>query len=89
MPADTPPWAAPLFQLLTQVLVENQRTREDLEALREAMGCHLVTRRQAAAMLGKSEKTIKRLEDRKELRRVNIEAPGIYYDLQQVANLKR
>ncbi len=82
MPADAPAWAAALFQ-------EIRDNRAEIELLREAVGCHVVSRSQAAVMLGKSEKTLKRMEDRGVLDRANVTAPGIHYDFQTVLNLKR
>ena len=68
---------------------EIRDNRAEIELLREAVGCHVVSRSQAAAMLGKSEKTIKRMEDRGVLPRANVSAPGIHYDFQTVLKLKR
>ncbi len=82
MPADAPAWARALFQQMRDNHVE-------IELLREAVGCHVVSRRQAAEMLGKSEKTLRRYEDRGLLERVNVTAPGVHYDFQTVLGLKR
>ena len=78
-----------MFHLLRHVLEENRRTREDLDALREAMGANIVTRTLAAAILGKSEKTIRRLEARKKLKPLAINAPGTYFALSEVVKLKQ
>jgi len=83
---DAPPWFAAAYAVLLQEVRDN---RKEIELLREAVGCHVVSRSQAAAMLGKSEKTIKRMEDRGDLPRANVTAPGIHYDFQTVLDLQR
>ncbi|MCH8961540.1 MAG: MerR family transcriptional regulator, partial [Bacteroidetes bacterium] len=43
----------------------------------------------AARLLGKSERTLKRWEERGLLERLNVSAPGVWYDHQAVLNLRR
>ena len=71
------------------LLREIRDNRKEIELLREAVGCNVVTRRQTARMLGKSERTIARMEDRGDLPRANITAPGVWYDFETVLDLQR
>ncbi len=82
LPADAPSWARALFK-------EVRLTRLEMETLREAIGVHVVSRKEAARILGKSTKTLGRWEERGILERVNVSAPGVYYDFERILELKR
>ena len=60
-----------------------------MEILREAIGVHTVTRKEAARILGKSTKTLQRWEKRGLLERVAVSAPGVHYDYERILELKR
>lgn len=82
LPADAPSWARALFR-------ELRLTRLEVETLREAMSLHVVSRKEAARILGKSTKTLGRWEERGLLERVNVSAPGVHYDFVRILELKR
>ena len=82
IPHDTPSWAAALFQELHLIRLENA-------ALREAVGCHLVSRRQAAAILDRDPKTLRRWEIQNILEPIAVSAPGTWYDHGRILELKR
>lgn len=77
-----PPWVG-------EILEESRRAREEVEILRESIGVHTVTRKEAARILGKSTKTLKRWEDKGILKRVEVSAPGVHYDYDSVLKLKQ
>lgn len=82
LPAGAPVWACLLFR-------ELRRARDEIETLRQMLGVHVVSRKEAARLLGKSERTLKRWEERGLLERLNVSAPGVWYDHQAVLNLRR
>ena len=77
-----PSWAGELLQ-------ESRRAREEVETLREAIGVHVVTRTEAARILGKSTKTLQRWEKRGLLERVEVSAPGVHYAMDSILRLKQ
>lgn len=81
-PHGQPPWA-------DELLRESRRARQEVEGLREAIGVHVVTRKEAARILGKSTKTLQRWEKQGILPRVGVTAPGVHYDYERVLDLKR
>ncbi len=78
----TPPWAGELLQ-------ESRRARQEVEGLRDVLGVHTITRKEAAAMLGVSTRTIQRYEKRGLLERLAVSAPGAHYDYESVLRLKQ
>lgn len=77
-----PTWAGELLR-------ESRRARQEVAGLREAIGVHVVTRKEAARILGKSTRTLQRWEKAGLLNRVEVTAPGVHYDHQSVLDLKR
>ncbi len=81
IPHDAPPWGRALFQ-------ELHRLNGKVEALHATLALHVVDRREAAAILGCSTKTVERYEKRKRLPRANVPMRGAHYFRDDVLKLK-
>ena len=77
-----PPWADTLVE-------ESRRAREEVAGLREVIGLHTISRKEAAAMLGVSTKTLQRWEQKGLIERVPVTAPGIFYDFEAIRRLRQ
>ena len=72
LPSSAPEWARVLYE-------EQRRTRLEVEALRRAIAVHVVSRKQAAVMLGCVPKTVARYEKRNLIEPARIDRPGVQY----------
>ncbi len=67
---------------------EQRRTRLEIEALRLAIGVHVVSRAGAASILCCSTRTVARYEKRGKLERAVVDRPGAHYFLADVLRLQ-
>ncbi len=77
-----------MFEELHLARLENERTRREIEALRLAVGVHVISRKQAADILGCHTKTVKRYEDRGRLEQAHVNRPGAHYFLDDILKLQ-
>ena len=82
LPSSAPPWARVLFE-------EVHLARLEIEALRRAIAVHVVSRKQAAVMLGCVPKTVARYEKRKLIEPARVDRPGVHYLHADVVMLAR
>lgn len=82
LPDGAPPWARALFLELCQA-------RREIETLRQALGGHVLTRKEAARLLGCSTKTLQRYEKKGLIEQASVKRPGVHYFLDDVEGLRR
>ncbi len=82
LPHDTPSWGRALFQ-------EIHRLNCKIEALHATLALQVVDRKEAAAILECSTKTVYRYEKQDRLPLANVAKPGAHYFRADVLNLKR
>ena len=78
----TPPWAGELLQ-------ESRRARQEIETLRHAVQLHVISRKEAATLLGVSSKTLQRWERKGILERVAVSSKTVHYAMDSILKLKQ